>query len=198
VFDVGLEGPLGLKSFWRHATYNAQLSLLLAEKITPAVDHKRVYQSGLLHNIGFLLFGHLFKPEFQLLNKLVQANPNTPISFLEKHAIGMGQAKHVLGMGHGHLGAWLMKSWNMPEEMIIAQQEHHSHDYTGKHWEYAAITLVANHLLKRVNIGDADSVELPGELMSRLGLTEKMASDLLFEMLEQATDLDLQASKSAA
>ncbi|MDH5180451.1 MAG: HDOD domain-containing protein, partial [Gammaproteobacteria bacterium] len=62
-FDVPLEGPIGLKAIWRQSLCSAQLMQYLAEGVSPAnaPNSGLVYMSGLLHNIGFFLLGHLFR-----------------------------------------------------------------------------------------------------------------------------------------
>jgi len=198
-FEIPFEGPLGLKAHWRHATYCARfVKILAAEKLTDPIKPDLAYLSGLLHNVGFLLFGHLFQPEFKLLNKLVAANPDSPITTLEKHAIGMGQAKHVLGMGHGQLGAWLMKGWHMPEAIVVTQKEHHSADYRGAYWQYSALTKIANHLLKRIGIGDASDGKIPYLLLADLGLSDRQVEMLFADMMKQSANLDALALRCAA
>jgi len=198
-FEIPFEGPLGLKAHWRHATYCARFVKTLAgETLTHPVKIDLAYLSGLLHNIGFLLFGHLFQPEFKLLNKLVAANPDSPITTLEKHAIGMGQAKHVLGMGHGQLGAWLMTGWQMPEEIVVTQKEHHNADYRGHHWQYSGLSKIANHMLKRIGIGDASDGKISKILLADLGLSERQVEALFADMMKQASNLDALAIRCAA
>ena len=127
------DGPLGLRAFWRHAVYSACLAQALAREVPEdrRPEPGLAYLAGLLHNFGFLLLGHLFPPEFKLLNRLVAANPDKPVSALEKCVLGMGQAQDVLDMGHAGIGAWLMQAWQMPEEIVVTLREHHDPEYRG-------------------------------------------------------------------
>ncbi len=186
------DGPLGLNAFWRNATYSAALTQALAALLPRAARPKPgiAYLAGLLHNFGFLLLGHLFQPEFYLLNKLVAANPDTPITELEGRVLGMGQARDALNMGHAEMGALLMQNWRMPEEVIVALREHHNAGYQGDHAVYAHLVLVADHLLKQQCIGDADPVPLPIELMSAMGLDPAAAQVALESVLHCADELD--------
>ena len=78
------DGPLGLHAFWQHAVYSATLVQALAKRMLPNARPQpgMAYLAGLLHNFGFLLLGHLFLPEFKLLNKLVIAHPESPADVL--------------------------------------------------------------------------------------------------------------------
>jgi HD-like signal output (HDOD) protein len=186
------DGPLGLHAFWRHATYSAALTQTLAGLLPRALRPKAglAYLAGLLHNFGYLLLGHLFQPEFYLLNKLVEANPNTAITELEGRVLGMGQARDALTMGHAQMGAWLMQSWHMPEEIIVALREHHNPDYRGAFAVYARLVLVADYLLKTQGIGDADPGPLPATIMADLGLDMAAAETALECVLRSADELD--------
>lgn len=194
------DGPLGLQAFWRHAMFSAAMTQGLGKLATKEIGVKPglAYLAGLLHNFGFLLLGHLFQPEFFMLNKLVAANPKTPITHLEKQIIGMGQAKDLLGMGHANMGAWLMETWNMPDEIVIALREHHNLDYQGEHAVYAQLVNLTDRLLCRYDIGDGDTVELPASLLQALGISKEQALMLLESTMESAEGLESMARQLAA
>lgn len=187
-----LDGPLGLRAFWRHAIYSAAL----AQGIVQAMPSRArpslgmAYLAGLLHNFGFLLLGHLFPPEFSLLNKLVMAHPEIPVTTLEKHLLGMGHAQRVLSLGHARIGAWLMESWGMPEEIVITLREHHNPQYDADHAVYPNLVLLVDHLLKACNLGDASNAELPPELLARLGLEEAQVVRVREKLLTRCKGLE--------
>ena len=132
-FHIPDKGPLGLTRFWEHAVCSAvlvqKLATILPESMRPPAGLS--YLSGLLHDFGILLLGHLFPPEFQLLNKMARANPGRSVSDLENRLLGMGQAKDLLALGHARIGAWLMRAWKMPEALQITLLEHHNAGYRG-------------------------------------------------------------------
>ncbi|MDE2089723.1 MAG: HDOD domain-containing protein [Gammaproteobacteria bacterium] len=194
------EGPIGLHACWRHAVYSAALARALAQALP---DPRRpevglVHLAGLLHNCGFLLLGHLFQPEFYLLNKLVCAKTKTQVTTLERHILCMGRAQRLVGMGHAQMGAGLMRAWNMPEAVTVAVGEHHNADYRGPHRAYAHVVLIADRLLKRCGIGDAADGGLPPQVTAALGLTEERAAQALERVLENGAVLDTLARQAAA
>lgn len=189
------DGPLGLQAFWRHAVYTATLVQALAKRMPPNARPQpgMAYLAGLLHNFGFLLLGHLFPPEFKLLNKLVAAHPESPVTDLEKSVLGMGQAQGLLEMGHAQIGAWLMQSWQMPEEVIVSLREHHNADYGGEHAEFVHLVMVADHFLKGRDIGDAPDPALPPASLDRLGLKEEVVLQTAEQVLDDCGALDAMA-----
>ncbi len=196
------DGPLGMRAFWRHSTYCAALVQALA-KAMPAGSQPRsrpgiAYLAGLLHNFGFLLMGHLFQPEFFLLNKLVAANPETPVTAIEKRVLCMGQARDVLCMGHPSIGAWLTHSWKLPDEVTVTVCEHHNEDYDGEYAAYPNLVLVANRLLRRHGIGDEIPEPPPEALLARLGLAPERTEEILETLMASGLSLDVIARYLAA
>lgn len=173
------DGPLGQFAFWRHSVYTASLAQALNTLLPPATRGKPglAYLAGLLHDFGFMLLGHLFSPEFFLLNKAVAANPGTPVMLIEKR---------VLGVEHTQLGAWLMSSWGMPDEICIAALEHHNEYYRGPHASYANLVLLADHLLKGQFVSDASSAEPPPVILTALGLDADRVVQVLQRLLEDS------------
>lgn len=193
------DGPLGLHAFWRHAIFSAALIQAVVKKMPQErrPEPGMAYLTGLLHNFGFLLLGHLFPPEFKLLNKLVAAHPESPVTALEKCVLGMGQAQDLLEMGHSQIGAWLMQSWEMPDEIVVTLHEHHNPEYQGEHAIYSHLVLMADHLLKRHEIGDAPDGEVPQLTLETIGMDEETLAQILEELMENATDLNAMARQLA-
>ncbi|HEC18654.1 MAG TPA: HDOD domain-containing protein [Gammaproteobacteria bacterium] len=190
-FKVPPDGPLGLNAFWRDATYSAALCQALCN-VAPREKRPRpgtAYLAGLLHNFGFLLLGHLFPKEFAVLNKAVRNEPETPIVALEKR---------LIGATHMEMGAWLMEAWNMPTEIITVQQEHHNPDYDGPHANYVHVVALADHLLKGLDMGDAESDVLPAELLASLGLDTEQVAKVLERTVESREELDTMARQLVA
>ncbi len=195
------DGPLGMDAFWRHSVACATLTQRLA-KMMPAKQRPKVgmvYLSGLLHNFGFLLLGHLFQPEFYLLNKMAAANPQKAITDLEQQVLGMGRARDVIEMGHAQMGSWLMDAWGLPAAVCTTVREHHSDNYEGDDDVYVNLVKLANRLLKRVGIGDENSGEIPRGILEKLGLNE---DDVVaeFESLieEELAEVEAMANQIAA
>ena len=185
-FKLPAEGPLGLNAFWRHATYSAALAQALCSAVPRSLRPRpgMAYLAALLHNFGFLLLGHLFPREFAVLHNAVRQEPGTPVLELEQR---------LLGTTHMEIGAWLMESWNMPQEVIISQREHHNPDYNGVHANYAQVVALADAMLKGHDMGDAASDDIPESILSAVGLQEEQALAVLSRTLEGSDDLESMA-----
>jgi len=200
-FRNPVDGPLGMDAFWMHSVACATLTQKIS-KMMPVGNRPKagmVYLTGLLHNFGFLLLGHLFQPEFYLLNKMASANPDAAITDLEQQVLGMGRARDVIEMGHAQMGAWLMDAWGLPESVSTTVREHHNEAYSGEHEVYVKLVRLANRLLKRVGIGDELNTDIPGAMFEELGLDE---SSVLaeFELLIEGelSEVEAMANQIAA
>lgn len=153
-FHIPDRGPLGLSRFWENAVCSAvlvqKLGAALPESMRPPPPGL-CYLGGLLHDFGILLLGHLFPPEFQLLNKFAQTHPGKSVAELEQCLLGMGQARDLLAMGHARIGAWLMEAWRMPEAICVTLLEHHNPGYAGDHDLLVHLVQLSDFLLMHEN-----------------------------------------------
>ncbi|WP_444997687.1 aminoacyl-tRNA deacylase and HDOD domain-containing protein [Aliikangiella sp. IMCC44359] len=188
---VPMDGPLGVREFWKQAIYSASLSEKLCRimPIKQRPERGLIYLSGLLHNFGHLLLGHIFPPQFNLVNTTILANPHIAIEDIEFY---------VLGVTHEEIGAWLMTNWHMPDELIVAVQRHHQEEFWSKHAVYSNIVLVANRLLKRLGIGDAVDTNLPPSTMDLLSIDEDNAESALRDIELESETLDIMAKQLVA
>jgi len=190
-FRTPAGGTLGLNAFWRHAVYSAALCQTLAGRLPQGMRVKPglAYLAGLLHNFGFLITGHLFPREFEMLDRVVEANPDVPVPFIEKR---------VLGIEHTQVGAWLMEAWGMPDAVTVSVREHHDEVYGGEQAVYANLVLVADHLLKAEGMGDGASDAPPPAMLNALGLDRDSARELVVRVLEGGEGLEQMARQLAA
>lgn len=117
------------------------------------------YLCGLFHNFGYLLFAHLYPQEFSYLNDLVTRYPDQDARALQLQ---------VFGITHDTIGMYLIKAWNLPEEIAVTVAEQHFPDYSGKHAMYVKLVAVANRLLQNETVVDGcpyvDTVTLMNDL----------------------------------
>lgn len=184
-------GPLGLEAFWRHATYSAVLTQSLCGLVSkgPKPRPGMAYLAGLLHNFGFLVLGHVYPAEFKRLNEAVAAQPQMAIAELEAE---------IAGVSHSEIGTWLMAAWNMPAEITTVVREHHNADYSGHFAEYTRLVRLVDYLLKKFDLGDAPSRDLPAGLVQSLGLTDIQIDTKFNKLLESRDELDSIAQHLAA
>tara|TARA_R110001599_G_C12227176_1_gene657776 strand:+ start:167 stop:1573 length:1407 start_codon:yes stop_codon:yes gene_type:complete len=199
-FNIPQEGPLGLTKFWQHALYNGVLSQALALLANPdlLIDDKQAYLSGLLHNFGLLLLGHLFPPEFKMLNRLRETNQDASMGEIERQVFGMGGAQDLMSIGHNAVGASLLKMWGLPETCIMVASKHTQADYAGAHDDYVSLIQLSNYYLAQHGVGDEPITYDPMPLLEKLGIQADQAQQLMDACIEQCHSLDAMIANMAA
>jgi HD-like signal output (HDOD) protein/prolyl-tRNA editing enzyme YbaK/EbsC (Cys-tRNA(Pro) deacylase) len=187
-FRIPREGPLGLNAYWREAVYSAMLCQQLATltRYDSLELRGSAYLCGLLHNFGYLLIGHLVPKEFAALTRLILANPEVQVTDLERH---------VMGVGHEQVGAWLTQAWGLPEQLAAAIRWHHRARYQGEHALHVQLVMASDRLLKRYGLGDAAGARLPPEVLEGLGISEEQALLVAQNVVQRFNDLDVLAKQ---
>jgi len=186
------EGPLGREKFWSHSVLTAALMERLAQNLPSdsKVDPGLAYLAGLFHDIGFLLLGHLYPYEFSVLNELVAKYPDIETRELELLC---------LGVSHDMTGMWLMRAWNLPEELVVGVGEHYFPDFDGHHSTYSKLVNMANQMMKLDRSKSNALTELErASNFSELGLSEDMVNDTLDFVHRQESALEEMAQAMAA
>ncbi len=191
-FSIPNAGPWGLSAVWRHSLYSSYLCQQLASQMPGDAEVKpgMAYLCGLLHNIGVLLIGHVFRPEYDELNQLIKAHPDAPVSLLERQVFGSGWDDDVLMLGHGTIGAVLLKFWNLPDVVIKSAAMHQNQSYNGDHDKYVKLIRVTDAVLHETGIGEYEGPADIDRLFEDLGFRPDRARDIVSEALEFRDELD--------
>lgn len=199
-FNIPGEGPLGLQQFWKHSLYCAVLTQALSILADPKLElnEREGFLVGLLHNFGILLIGHLMPEEFKQISELREKDADLSMAEIEKRVFFQDGEPESLVMGHGSIGAILLKLWEMPSSVITVAGTHQILTYRGEHQKYVELVQLANALLSEQRIGDEPCLQNPSDLMTGLGIKEEQARALLDTLLEQCQSLDEMISKMAA
>jgi HD-like signal output (HDOD) protein len=180
------EGPIGTRSFWIQAMASTRLMSLLNNHL--AVEHRfqetAIFQSGLLHDIGLPLMGDQFPGAFDYLNKLIIANPALSIIELERFA---------LGVDHNMLGAWLMRSWNMPKPVVDVVYNNHNPNYRGDNYKLNLLTYLNNYLLAKLGIGHELGQLYSDTHLDQLNLSAKAIEESLDRLNETLANIIITA-----
>ncbi|HHJ81364.1 MAG TPA: HDOD domain-containing protein [Candidatus Tenderia electrophaga] len=182
-FKIPRPGPLGLDHYWQHAVYSASLMQMLCKEI-PQEKRPRAgtsYLIGLLHDFGYLVLGHLFREEFDGLNKLLAEQGLENRAQIEKD---------YLGVTHGELGSWLLEAWNLPDELVESTREHHNQNYSGASSIYVNMARLTDQLLEMYETGEVLDDELPQALLDELGLESQQVIKVMTQLFEHGTNLN--------
>lgn len=153
-------GPLGLDRLWRHAKCCAHLCHQLAqqEPYFANIDPQTAYLGGLLHNLGLIFIGHMYAPEYKLLNRWFTLQPNAQIKSLESRLLGLGNAQRLLASGHDRIGFWILHHWGVPLPVQKMAKHHHNIHYSGCYLPYVRLVMLVNKLLRDNHLGEGQLV----------------------------------------
>jgi len=103
---------------WRHSLLTATAAeVVAAEAYELNVEAPVAFTVGLLHDIGKLALSQALTPEIQQQIR----------QLIEEQGCSRSEAeKRVLGADHSEIGACLLRSWNLPEDIIEAVGNHHT------------------------------------------------------------------------
>ena len=169
--------PQHATPYWQQSLYTAAV----VEGLTRAMPRAQrpeaglTYLGGLLHNFGYLLLAHVFPPHFSLVCRHLEVNPHLPHAYVEQH---------LLGISREQVGAWLMKHWDMPDELVTALQYQNDATYDGEHSAYANLVCLAVRLLRARGKGFEVEEEIPDALLERLDITREKANEVVTKVLD--------------
>lgn len=187
-----IRGPFANRAIWRHALYSATMAAAIARlpMFEDTLIPHRAFLAALMQNVGVLLLGHLFLPEYRLLNRLGSANPGCSMELIERRLLGMGQASEIVGLGHERLGAWLLRDWGFPEEVIIAASDHHNPLIGERDNKYLLLVKCVNALLVEQGFDYLNRADSTSDYLKWLGLQVNDISSVYEKMLLTKTFLE--------
>ena len=118
--------PFDYNKLWKHSTEVKQVMQALAKTMPPTErpSPQNIALVALVHDIGFLAYSAIH-PELAviLLDRINAGEDSSVVS------------KELFNISHDQLGADLLSSWGIPEEIVIAVKEHH-HKIQPKTYKY--------------------------------------------------------------
>jgi len=155
----GYDLPQG--GLWRHSVAVAVAAdrLVQSLKITQADE---VFTAALLHDIGKMILGDYVQEDLKSIQEMAVKG----ISFEVAEYM-------VLGTNHADVGARILNSWSMPEELVHAVAWHHDPDQCKENCRLSDLVHVANiaaHSIDGGPNGNDLSVEASLKAIDRLGL----------------------------
>lgn len=123
--------------FWKHSIICSQVAKYLARHFRIQKDDT-LFLSGLIHDMGKVVFDQYFHDEFLQIIDYVESN-NENFSKAEKE---------ILGITHYQVAAELLKRWKFPERVLMNVFYHHA-PWQDKNYVAGSIVIyLANMLTK--------------------------------------------------
>jgi len=142
-FPGDKDSIINYDEFWQHSIAVAITTKGILEKANKISES--AFLAGLIHDIGKLMLDMFFREDYLKI-----------IEYQKEHQCLMRQAeKAVLGLDHAELGAMMLKSWKLPEEIVVTTRNHHNLNL-GQYSHLVSSVRIADNLVKGLDIGNSD------------------------------------------
>lgn len=174
------ESVISQKKFWQHSLAVAILSRLLGENLKKLnCDPDPCYLSGLMHDIGIMVFSFVVPKEYDAFLKEVRGI-DKPLHLLEQKRFGIA---------HPELGAeFIRKWWPIPSNVTLAVEKHFLHlSERGRKFPTLLSVIMANSIANHHGMDHGISAykeDLDRAFFQAYGLTP----NLLDEMIDKTRD----------
>ncbi len=174
----GYDLPQG--GLWRHSVAVAVAAdrLVQSLKITRADE---VFTAALLHDIGKMILGDYVQEDLKSIQEMAVKG----ISFEVAEYM-------VLGTNHADIGARILKSWSMPEELVHAVAWHHDPDQCQENCRLSDLVHVANIAVRGIDWDkrtDDSYPEASTKVLDRLGLDPSGIAALAEQTVQEMAKL---------
>lgn len=197
-FDMVLNLALGLalgKSISKQSMNNEQLNDYWYQAVCTAAaveglvtsiprEHRpgfgMAYLSGLLHNFGQLIVAEVFPPYFANIDRHRRANAHLDQAQIEQSLIGVSNCQ---------ICAWLLKAWNMPDEVVNGVRYQNDPEFNEEHATYAKLIYLARHLLANQNPVFGMHKSIDPAIFKHIHLDQETAESAIEKVIRSADDL---------
>jgi putative nucleotidyltransferase with HDIG domain len=165
---------------WRHAVGVSVSTEHLMKKLSVSVVEE-AFTAGLLHDVGKLVMGSFVEADFSRIDELIS----------EKGISFAAAEREVLGINHAEIGAYILESWALPEDLVDVVRWHHEPELAGEGNILVDAVHVADALCLMIGIGtgrEGLKYEPAPAVMARLGIQvselESVAGFVLQDLAE--------------
>lgn len=166
---------------WSHSVAVAvgakELALLLKRKAP-----EYVFTAGLLHDIGKIVLGTFVQ---------IDAKQIMERAFKEGVSFEIAE-RSILGIDHAEIGAELLKTWNIPEQIVDVVRWHHEPDGAGKVDIVLDLVHVADAISMSTGLGtgsDGLNYRTSGNVATRLELTDAIVEKLVVRITDDLEEM---------
>lgn len=140
-----------IEKLWRHCAITAILGGVIARGV--GESEGVIYTAGLLHDVGKVILATADGAKYtQLLNQ--PGLCGRPLAAVERDTIGFN---------HSEAGAWLLRRWQMPDEIAVPVLHHHDANWSGEFARAAALLNLADALAHQIEEAPSDPEAFLGE-----------------------------------
>ena len=173
---------VNMRSFWEHSIATGIAAKVLAVlRRTP--DPELCFVTGLIHDIGRLVFYTQLGDESRELFKKYEDNTQQTLYDLERQHFGFD---------HGEVAGELLKRWDFPNSLVQAVRYHHAPKNADSYYSDAAVVNIADFIVHALDIGNSGERWPPPfsiESWKRLDLPETALRTAIRETDRQYDDV---------
>lgn len=162
------------------------LSIAVASELTAAelsLDApSHTFTAGLLANIGKIVLSQFLNTDYDQVNALVECEG---LTFEEAE-------RSILGTDHGEIGAELLASWNLPEEIVRVVRHFRAPSLCPEQDLTLDLVHVGSVVAGLTGIGqglDGMQYRICEAIVDRLGLSEDMVQNVMLNLVEHVEKL---------
>jgi putative nucleotidyltransferase with HDIG domain len=169
---------------WRHSLITATAAEIIVNRgMDLNVEAPVAFTVGLLHDMGKLVLGQMLTPE-------LQGEIRTRIDM--KQLSRCDAEREVLGTDHGDVGACLLQSWHLPEEIVEAVANHHRPVLEPRP-RLSVVAHIANnlaHLSSSSRGWDSLEVHVDERVMTTFDITPDKLESMVYSVRESFDQVD--------
>lgn len=142
---------VNMRSFWEHSIATGIAAKVIAVQ-RRAPDPELYFVSGLIHDIGRLVFYLQMAEEAVELFEAYETNDDQPLYVYEKQ---------IFGFDHGEVAGELLKKWDFPNSLIQAVKYHHRPEQAALHFAESSVIHLADFVVHAMGIGNSGERLIP-------------------------------------
>ena len=166
--------------FWQHSLAVAILSRILSQRLEGLrIEQDMCYLSGLMHDIGIMVFNYLIPEEYSAFLKQIGGT--------DAHLHDLEAQK--FGISHPELGSLFIKKWwPVPEEVVTSVGRHYlTMSNQGKNHPILLAVIIANAIANTYDMGNGISnseESVNYDFLIQQGLTREDLEEIVEETRE--------------
>jgi putative nucleotidyltransferase with HDIG domain len=178
IFEIMEEHLLGL---WEHSLGSGVAASVIARRLSLA-NAEEIATAALLHDIGKVIIKINFATDYHQLRARV-----------DEHGMSIREAElELLGMDHAEVGAWLARSWHLPDKLVEPVACHHDVARSLEQRDKTAAVHLADILVKASPFGGSgDDLVPPIQEIAweRLGMNDGILVEVVEELEEKLVEV---------
>lgn len=177
IFEIMEKNSIGL---WEHSLGAGVAANIIARKLK-LPECEEISTAALLHDIGKVIIRLNFGDDYRHLMELIDAKD---VSLLEAE-------NELLGVDHAEVGAWLAKSWHLPEKLIEPIACHHNVGGSLSQQVKTSVVHFADVLIKASGFGFSGDELVPlihPLAWEKLGMDDSTLAEIVEELEDKLVD----------